>query len=65
MNYTTADRTQRVNEKNGITCSVIMFTQGLVVIKMSKIANFLFSADGSKKSVTFWAKYLSASENLI
>ena len=32
-------------------------------MKMSQVAHFfVFSADGSKKPVTVWAKYLSASE---
>ena len=34
-----------------------------MVIKMSKLAYlFVFSADGSKKSVTIWAKYLTGFE---
>ena len=34
-----------------------------MVIKMSKMAHFfVFSADGRKKSVPVWAKFLSASE---
>ena len=37
-----------------------MFTHGLMVIKMSKMAQF-FSADDCKKSVTVWKKYLRAS----
>ena len=28
--------------------------------KMSQMTNFLYSADGSKKSVTGWANYLTA-----
>ena len=40
-----------------------MFAPGVTAIKMSKIAPFLiFFADASKKSVTVWRKYLSASE---
>ena len=40
-----------------------MFTLEVMVIKMSKMAHFfVFSADGSKKPVTVWAKYLSAPE---
>ena len=34
------DRAQRVDEKNGVICLVIMFTSGVMVIKMSKIPNF-------------------------
>ena len=57
------DRAQRVDEKNWVICLVIMFAPGVTAIKMSKIAPFLiFFADASKKSVTVWRKYLSASE---
>ena len=41
--------------KNGVICLVIMFTPRVMVIKKSKMAYFLFSADGSKKSVS-WDK---------
>ena len=34
------DRAQRADEKNGVICLVIMFTPGVMVIKMSKIAHF-------------------------
>ena len=52
------DRAQKVDEKNGIICLVIMFTSRGIFIKMSKMAHFfVFSADGNKKSVTVWAKY--------
>ena len=55
------DRAQSVDEKNEGICLVIMFTFRVIVIKMSKMAEFfLFSADESKKSVTVWIKYLSA-----
>ena len=36
------DRTQRVDEKNGVICLVIMFAPGVMVIKMSKMAHFLY-----------------------
>ena len=36
------DRVQRVDEKNVIICLVIMFTYGVMVIKMSKMAHFLY-----------------------
>ena len=39
-----------------------MFTPGVIVIKMSKVAQFVFSADASKKLVPVWTKYLRASE---
>ena len=35
-------RAQRVGEKNGVICQVIMLTPALMVIKMSKMAHFLF-----------------------
>ena len=36
------DKAQRVDEKNGVICLVIMFTPGVMVIKMSKMAHFLY-----------------------
>ena len=36
------DRAQRVDEKNGIICLVIMLASGVMVIKMSKMAHFLY-----------------------
>ena len=48
------DRAQRIDEKNGIIFLAIMFTPRVKVIKMSKIAHFLF--------YTVWARYLSAPE---
>ena len=36
------DRTQRVGEKNGIICLFIMFTTRVIVIKMLKLADFLY-----------------------
>ena len=38
------DRAQRVDEKNGVICLVIMFAPGVMVIKMSKMAHFLYFA---------------------
>ena len=32
------DRAQRVDKKNGVICQVIMFTPGVIVIKISKMA---------------------------
>ena len=34
------DRTQRVDEKNGVIC-LVMFTARVIVMKMSKMAHFL------------------------
>ena len=36
------DRAQRAYEKNGVIRLVIMFTPRVMVIKMSKIAHFLY-----------------------
>ena len=44
------DRAQRVDEENGVICSVILFTTWVMVIKMSQLAHFfVFTADGNKK----------------
>ena len=37
-----ADKRQRVDEKNGIIFLVLMLTPGARVIKMSKMAHFLY-----------------------
>ena len=59
---TPMDRAQKVDERNGFICLVFMFTLGDMMIKMPKMAHFfVFSADGSKKSVTNCSKYSSAS----
>ena len=34
-------RAQRVDEKNGVICLVVVFTPGVMVITMSKMAHFL------------------------
>ena len=34
-------RAQRVDEKNGVMCLVVVFTPGVMVIAMSKMAHFL------------------------
>ena len=36
------DRAERVDEKNGVICLVIMFTPGVMVIKISKMTHFLY-----------------------
>ena len=36
------DRAQAVDLKNGVVCLVIMVTPGVMVIKMSKMADFLY-----------------------
>ena len=35
-------RAPRLNEKNGVTCLFIMFTPRFALIKMSKMAHFLY-----------------------
>ena len=42
----TTDKAQRIDEKNGVICLVFMFTLGVVAIKMSKMAHFLYSQFG-------------------
>ena len=63
------DRAQRVDEKSGDICVVITFAPGVMVIKMSKIAHFLYFLLMPAKKVTVWRKYdlkrsyLALSEN--
>ena len=38
---TSMDRTQRVDDKNGVICLVIMFIPRIMDIKMSRMAHFL------------------------
>ena len=55
-------RAERVDEKNVVICLLIIFTPGVMVTEMSKMIYFLlFSADDSKKLVTVWVNYSSAS----
>ena len=56
------DRGQRADEKNGFIFLVIMFTRGVMVIKMSNGLFFIFPADDNKKPLTVWGKHLCASE---
>ena len=46
------DRAQKVDEKNGVICLIIMFTPRVITFKMSEIANFLYF-------LLITAKYLS------
>ena len=57
-----ADRAQRVDKINGVICLVVMFTCGVIVIKKSKMAHFVFSDDDSKKLIIVWPEYLNAPE---
>ena len=36
------DKIQRVDEKNGVICLVVMFTLRVMVIKMSKMAHLFY-----------------------
>ena len=54
------DKAQRANKKIRVICLFIVFTSGIIVIKMSNF--FIFSSDNSKKLVIVWAKYLNAPE---
>ena len=56
------DRAQKVDEKNGAICLVIMLTRRVSHQNVKNGLFFVFSADNSTKSVTVWAKYLSASK---
>ena len=54
----TTSRAQRVDEKNGVICLVIMFTPTVIVIKLSKMVNFfIFFANVNKKLVIIWANF--------
>ena len=51
--YLPTDRAQRADVKNGVICLFIMFTPRVTVIKMSKMARFLYLLlMTAKKSVT-------------
>ena len=58
------DTAQRVDEKNGVICSAIMFTLGVLwwSLKYQNGTFFEFSMDNGEM---FWAKCLSAPEDLI
>ena len=54
MKYANVSRTQRVDEKNRRIC-LVMFSPTFLVIKMSQMTLFfVFSADDSKKPVSFY-----------
>ena len=44
------ERAQRVDEKNEVICLIIMFTFGVMVIKMSKITLFLYFLQRAAKN---------------
>ena len=49
----TMDRARRENEKNGVICLVIMFTSKVIIIKMSKMADFFLLM--AAKKIAIWA----------
>ena len=56
-------REEKVDEKNGVICLVSMFPSCVMVLKLFKQVHFLqFCADLSKKSKSFKAIYIDASE---
>ena len=56
------DRARKTDEKNGVICLVIMVISRVMIIKMSRMAIFLFSADDRKELVTVWEKALNTTE---
>ena len=55
-------KTQRVDEKID-AIRLVMLTPKIMVIRMSKIAHFMyFLLDTGKKTDPVWARYLNASE---
>ena len=51
----TTDRAQRGDEKNGVTCFVIMLTFKVIVIKVSKVADVSFFLPVTVKNSHDWA----------
>lgn len=43
---------KKKKKKKRVICFIILFTHRVMVIKLSKTANFLYSVNGSKKLVT-------------
>ena len=55
------DSAQRVHEKNGVICLVVMFTPRIRVIRMSQIAHFLnFLLITAKKNSHSFRKIFNA-----
>ena len=66
------DSAQRVDEKNGAICLVIIFTPGVMVIKMSKMAHFLYFQQTTGKNQSqfgqntcIWKIFVALSENAL
>ena len=53
------ERAQNVDQKNGVSCLVIIFSllPKLWSLNVKNDIFFVFSFDGSRESVTVWAKY--------
>ena len=51
------DRVERVGEKNGVICLVIMLLPEIWSLKCQKFIFLVFSADDSEILVTVWEKY--------
>ena len=64
---TQADRAQKVDQKNGVICLVIMFNSWVMVIKTSKMAHFLYflmmSAFLIRASERSYRSYLALQED--
>ena len=57
------DSALRLNERNRVICLVITFGPRVLVIKMSKMADFLYILlMKAKIKQSVWAKYLTASK---
>ena len=54
LNITT-DRVQRGDEKNGVTCFVILLTFKVIIIKVSKVADVSFFLPMTVKNSHNWA----------
>ena len=49
----TTDGASRVDEKNGVICLIIMFTLGLIVIKMSRMTHLLYFLLVTARKISF------------
>ena len=56
-------RSEKVDEKNGVTCLVFVFSSWVMVLKLSEKVHFLkFCADLTEKCKSIRAIYIYASE---
>ena len=56
------ERAQRVDKKNKVICLVIMFPPRVMIIKMLRMADFLYYLLMIAKNFAVWTKHLSAPE---